>query len=42
MKQKNKIQNLTTKTKKQDIIKQFIDLHYRLTYVIDEFDFKFI
>ncbi|MCX7871480.1 MAG: insulinase family protein [bacterium] len=42
MKQKNKAQNLTTKTKKQDIIKQFIDLHYSLTYVIDEFDFKFI
>ncbi len=42
MKQKNKYQNSTTKTKKRDIIKQFIDLHYNLTYIIEEFDFKFI
>ncbi|MGC8734846.1 MAG: M16 family metallopeptidase [bacterium] len=34
----NKIQ----KTKKQDIIKQFIDLQYSLTYPINDFDFKFI
>lgn len=34
--------NKIEKTKKQEIIKQFIDLHYSLTYIIDDFDFRYI
>jgi len=39
---KNVTNNIAIKNNKQQIIKQFIDFHYSLTYVIDDFDFKYI
>jgi zinc protease len=38
----NTINNIAIKNNKQQIIKQFIDFHYSLTYVINDFDFKYI